>query len=91
MTDKLDFETLGKEVLDVLRKHGVVLELFNVTIAMSGAAFDVAAAAYPDRVHPEMIRKSGESDGIQWSIQVLRRRVIEDFPPDVVPTSPLDK
>lgn len=90
MSHKLDLESLGKNVLAVLQKYGLPLEYFGISTTMSGENFDVIADGHPDLVNPEMMRKSAESDGVQWWVQIMRRRALKDFPPGAILGPPPD-
>jgi hypothetical protein len=88
MTHKLDFDALAKDVLALLRKYELAPEAFGVSLAIPSKDFDVIAAAYPGH-SPEMILISS-GDGIQWYVQIERRRALEDFPPGATLTPPPD-
>jgi hypothetical protein len=90
MSYRLDLESLGKEVLAVLQKYGLQLEYLGINIAMSGKNFDAIADGHPDLVNAEMMRKSVESDGVQWWVQIMRIRALEDFPPGAILSPPPD-
>ncbi len=88
--DELNLEALARDVETVIRRHGLTPDGFVVSISMSGRAFDDVANGHPDHVHPELMRKGRTYDSIQWHVQILRRRALEDFPPGAILAPPPD-
>ncbi len=88
--DELNLETLAKDVETVIRRRGLTPDGFVVSISMSGRAFDAVANGHPDHTHPEMMARGGTYDNIQWHVQILRRRGLEDFPPGTFLEPPPD-
>jgi hypothetical protein len=89
MTEGLDFEALARDVLGVLGRYGLSPDAFGVILTIPGKDFDMIAATHPGH-HPEMILISKGGD-IQWHVQIMRRRALEDFPPGAILTPPPDE
>jgi hypothetical protein len=90
MGSRLDLNQLSEDILVILREYGLAPDGFVVSITVPSKDFDAIAAGHSDHIHPEMIRKTGESNKTQWSVQILRRRALEDFPPGAILSPPPD-
>jgi hypothetical protein len=77
MTEGLDFEALARDVLGVLGRYGLSPDAFGVILTIPGKDFDMIAATHPG--------------DIQWHVQIMRRRALEDFPPGAILTPPPDE
>jgi hypothetical protein len=89
MTKRIDFEKFNLEFLAMLKKHGITPEAYAISLTLSKDDFDEVAANQPDLIsHPGIILKI---KGLQWSMQILRKFDLEDFPPGVVQKVPEDE
>lgn len=87
MTNKIDIESISKDVWLVLQKHGLAPDAYGLVLTLPDKDFDVLVADHPDRTHPEMVMKTvTESNGLQWFVQIMRRRSLGDFPPGAILT-----
>lgn len=83
MRDKLDFDALATEILQVLNRHGLTPDMYGVSMSIAKSDFDRVAAEHPGH-HPEIIVITTP----KWYIQIKRRRDMEDYPPGAIMPPP---
>jgi hypothetical protein len=89
VAEKVNIELLARDVLALLHRHGLTPDAYGINMTIPGAAFDALAKEYPGH-QPELILIT-KGNGIQWFVQIQRRRMPEDFPPGVILTPPPDE
>jgi hypothetical protein len=77
----LDFEAIARDVLLALQSHQLQPDNFGVSITLPRVAFDTLFEQHPNLVNGRMVGINVTVNGIQASVQVLRRREIA---PDMV-------
>ncbi len=81
MEEKINLELLAKDVLEVIKKHGLEPSSFSVSCTLKKSDFEDLALNHPDRVHPEIVMKARtEMDGSQWSVQITQEYDVKGYP-----------
>ena len=91
MTQKIDLETIAKETLKGIHRHGLEPIIMSISVALDSDDFERFITGFPDRDHPEIVIRNGKLDGVQWQIQVLKQRSLKDFSTGAISTPPPDK
>lgn len=91
MTKKIDLETIAKETLTGIHRHGLEPIMMSVSLALESNDFERFITDFPDRDYPEIVIIDGKLDGVQWEIQVLKQRSLKDFPKGAISTRPPDE
>lgn len=83
--ETFDFEALGRDVLRIFEQHGLQAENFGLSITLTSALFDGLFAQHPKVIHGRMVGTNITVDGIQGSVQILRRLEVR---PDMIMRPP---
>ncbi len=85
MVNKLDFDALASDILQVLQRHGLNPDMYGVTLRMGKDEFERIAVENPEH-HAGIIGITTP----RWFVQIMRRRDLEDYPPGAIMPPPPD-
>lgn len=81
MKKDIDLTEISNQVLEVLKRFDLKPYSFGLSIALEKDDFEYLAEKHPDHILPNIILKTkSESDGIQWSVQILGKMTLQDAP-----------
>jgi hypothetical protein len=82
MSETVDLNALAADILDVLRKHKLHVEIYGLSVTVRPAVFQELARQLPELTTLDRaIFKTGDTAGHQWHIQIAKRYELEDVPP----------
>ncbi len=91
MDEITDLDVVAREVLGLLRRHGLNPDSYGITLTVPRKDFERLAERYPGQ-HPRLILITASAGGLQWYVQVSPKRELEDFPPGaILPPPSYDK
>ncbi len=81
----VDFQALGQDILQVIEQHGLQVDNFGLSITLATARFDALFAQHPRLISGRMVEEGISVNGLQASIQILRRLEVR---PDMIMRPP---
>ena len=81
----VDFRALGQDILQVIEQHGLQVDNFGLSLTLASARFDALFAKDPRLISGRMIEEGVTVNGLQASIQILRRLEVR---PDMIMRPP---
>lgn len=80
MKKKIDFSKINDAIIKILQENGVNPEVITIGMAINTSDFNNLSWGNAKYISDNMYIISGETNGIQWSIQCGRRLTQEDLP-----------
>jgi hypothetical protein len=82
MSETVDLNALAADILDVLRKHKLHVEIYGLSVTVRPAVFQELARQLPELTTLEqVIYKTSTISDYQWYIKVTKRYELMELPP----------